>query len=637
MIKRYVLKWAKDEILTFSTGHINRIDFLFFFECRELNTTPNIPSPEELLKTKYPDILRHIDISDLQTIADRVMIVVDGLDELQGMYDVEDSEDTSPTTITIKHLIDTNSTMLKGHQTIVCGRPKACGFLQTKMKGQKMKCIEVCGFDQKKTIEYIERFFKNDLPRAKQIKEIVKRPIIRILSGVPVFLWIICLLYSEDFEEEITSVTELYTYALVTFLQKHLRGCNKTFEKQSLSTLTNTKEFAEIVFSLAKLSCKMYMEHKIIFTDDDIKDIKCSIPLEKTGFISKYSVGKLAEETYQFKHLAFQEHLCALYICLVKDVSQYNTDRELSSCITTILGLRRLVEEGKNQLFVAFYQRLEMVYKTSETWKERLSLTKTQQNTLITEYTTLINKRLLDTQNEILKKIKEKDARHVLLCDPYDETLELMREFREYGWLLEESFSETIRTCAVDMYASPSKSPEILDFLRSLKINQIFRLTLYILDVGKEFITEADYGDLISMVEKQIPKTAAICYYPRMILHQRFTVSRGPHAVEIHIVKRSEYKLSAKMKEPFDSFIIELLHIDTIGVDEVNDCHIFIADIIDHMMASQGRKTVVIEPVFRRQGDFEIWSLLKQRIHNEFSHMEHFDKIEIRDQHMHIF
>ena len=62
MIKRYVLKWAKNEILTSSTDNAKHIDFLFFFECRELNTTPNICSPEEMLKTKYPDILEHINI-----------------------------------------------------------------------------------------------------------------------------------------------------------------------------------------------------------------------------------------------------------------------------------------------------------------------------------------------------------------------------------------------------------------------------------------------------------------------------------------------------------------------------------------------------------------------------------------------
>ena len=41
MINRYVLKWAKEEILTGSRSK-EKIDFLFFLECRELNTKPDL-------------------------------------------------------------------------------------------------------------------------------------------------------------------------------------------------------------------------------------------------------------------------------------------------------------------------------------------------------------------------------------------------------------------------------------------------------------------------------------------------------------------------------------------------------------------------------------------------------------------
>ena len=41
MINRYVLKWANEEILT-ETNDMAKIDFLFFLECRELNTKPNL-------------------------------------------------------------------------------------------------------------------------------------------------------------------------------------------------------------------------------------------------------------------------------------------------------------------------------------------------------------------------------------------------------------------------------------------------------------------------------------------------------------------------------------------------------------------------------------------------------------------
>ena len=344
MFQRYVLKWAKDEILT-GAGNDGKIDFLFFFECRVLNTMPNIKSFEELLKEKYPQLCPHIDLSDLQNIADRIMIIVDGLDELQGIYDEDVQKGTFPTTELVKRMINTKSSILKGHKTIVGGRPNACEFIKSKMmQTQKIKTIEVCGFNESKSIEYIERFFQADVKRAEKVKEIIKRPNIRVMSSVPVFLWVICLLYSEDFEEEINSVTELYTYGLFTFLKNHLRG-NKNLESRGLSALVSTKEFGEMVYSLSKLSVKTYMKHQVVFTDDDIEGVQCPIHLEQTGFIVKYSVGKFGIETYQFKHLVFQEFLCALYLCLAKGVSKYNTNRELSSCTPTILGIHYLVRE----------------------------------------------------------------------------------------------------------------------------------------------------------------------------------------------------------------------------------------------------------------------------------------------------
>ena len=130
------------------------------------------------------------------------------------------------------------------------------------MQSQKIKLVEVCGFDEKKTIEYIyyniymDCFFRGDWERGEQVKEAIKRNNLRIMSSVPVLLWVMCLLYSEDFGEEINSSTEIYTYGLFTFLKTHLQS-NKNLEDQNLKALVSTKEFSEIVYSLSKLSVKL--------------------------------------------------------------------------------------------------------------------------------------------------------------------------------------------------------------------------------------------------------------------------------------------------------------------------------------------------------------------------------------------
>ena len=106
------------------------------------------------------------------------------------------------------------------------------------------------------------------------------------------------------------------------------------------------------------------MNHQVVFTDDDIKCIKCPIHLEQTGLIVKHSIGNSGGEMYQFKHLAFQEYLCSLYLCLNEDVSKYKTNRELTSCAPTILGIQHLASEQSNQLFVEFYQNM-IAYKNT--------------------------------------------------------------------------------------------------------------------------------------------------------------------------------------------------------------------------------------------------------------------------------
>ena len=166
----------------------------------------------------------------------------------------------------MKRMIDPKSDVLKGHKTIVGGRHNACESIISKMKDTSIKIVEVCGFSENKSIEYIEHFFGSDVQRANKVKEVIKRPNIRVMSNVPVLLWVICLLYSEDFGEEINTVTELYVFGLFTFLKNHIRG-QESSEKIGLSSFVKSQHFGEIVYSLSILSAKTYMANKVVFTD----------------------------------------------------------------------------------------------------------------------------------------------------------------------------------------------------------------------------------------------------------------------------------------------------------------------------------------------------------------------------------
>ena len=78
-----------------------------------------------------------------------------------------------------------------------------------------------------------------------------------MMSNFPILLLVICLLYSGDFEEEKTSVTELFVYCLLTFLKNHVRG-QENPGNIGLSSFVTSQHIGEIVYSLSTLSVKTY-------------------------------------------------------------------------------------------------------------------------------------------------------------------------------------------------------------------------------------------------------------------------------------------------------------------------------------------------------------------------------------------
>ena len=616
MIKRYVLKWAKDEILTDNNG---RIEFLFFLECCELNAKPNLKSLDQLLREGYPHVFKHLDLFDLQNISDRVMIVVDGLDELQGIYK-NVSEDT--TTKLIKTMVNTKSTLLKGHKTIACGRPKACEFIKSKMPPQKTKLVEVCGFDEKKTIEFIECFFKGDLKRAKKVKEIIKRPNPRVMSSIPMLLWAICLLYSEDFDEEIDSATELYTYGLFTFLKKHLRG-NKNLEEQNIRNLVSTQKFSEIVYSLAKLSVKTYMRHQMVFTDDDIKEIHCPIHLEQSGLIVKHSTGNGCE-AYQFKHLVFQEYLCALFLCLAKGVSQFRTNRELSSCTPTILGIHCLISEGTSQLFVPFYRSLLIVHNIS----------RSKRSFLKTLYERYYYRKFINRHSKIAKMIeqhikKDEYGRKRLICDNSDYKFnELMRNFRESKRLMDEDKLQDLLTeCYIKVTQFNKRSSlEILEFLKSLKVQSINKLGLISSLDGR--FEKSDF-DLIEISQKSstlwiIFSNNCTWYSSKKCMTCMYISKKDLLASNFNAV------LSTEIKECHTSYVVKLPHnyniIQSASEEILDNIFQLVTNLIEEVLANDDKESLTIEKIL----NLEQHERLICKIEDEFKHREdYFDKIKI--------
>jgi len=365
LIDNFILKWASNEVLV-----EENINFLFHFTCRKLNTIAENISIEKLFAMQFPEIFSNVSMDELQWLAPRVMIIVDGLDELQGIYSKK------PCSTMLQHvynLIDTKGNFLKNHRSIVCGRPKACEDIRSKLRKSKniIKTVEVCGFNSENVQKYITRFFQ-DKKKKEEEAELIRQVIkdsndLNVMASVPVFLSVICNVYSEGLvTHKIQSNTELYLYTCLVFVRNHLQ-MSSNHEYNDLFQLVDDEKLMKILISLAKLSAQTYMNDQVLFTDDDVRKLNCPIHLEQTGFIVKSSQNAMCKAVYQFRHLVLQEFLCSLYIAFTKDVKAFILNRELTSCTPTLLGLHRLMRSKDNELFTLLFENLTKACK-SRNW-----------------------------------------------------------------------------------------------------------------------------------------------------------------------------------------------------------------------------------------------------------------------------
>ena len=369
LIDMFTFKWAKKEL------RCQDFNFVFKFTCREINEiSDEVHSLEDFFKRTFPDIFDIIDLHELAEISEKILIIVDGLDELRDIYQIDDygklTTNENAYLRVVSDLINPKcNKMFKNHKTFACGRPKASEFIKAQLTQKcKIKTIEVCGFNRDNIRKYILNFFDKDQVKAIKVQRTIDSSSnLMIMSSVPVFLWVICSVYNENLiDTEINTNTELYFYACLIFLRNHLQTPSNKYT--NLIDVVNDQAIIEVVYSLMVLSVKTYMQNQVIFTDKDIKEANCPIHLEQTGFIVKYSRGNTDESKYQFRHLILQEFLCALYICVTKNISPFISNRELSSCKPTIYGIHRIIEEAKNEVYKTFYSALKIIHNKNSTF-----------------------------------------------------------------------------------------------------------------------------------------------------------------------------------------------------------------------------------------------------------------------------
>ena len=354
LFQNYILKWAYGEILNGEDG-MPRIDFLFFFTCRELNelSQSEFSSSESMLEEGFPEVFKLISVEQLKDVSHRVGIFVDGidefryLDEMKGINSKKHFNSSSPLTKAFYRLVEPHSSIfLEQKKVLLAGRPEACEIMKSVFSERvDTRMVEVCGFSEKSVNSYIDQTFKDKPELILTTKtKINESENLKAMSSVPVYLWIICLLFGEENTiESPKTTTELFIYGCLIYLCQHLK---EKFQKvkYKLSDICQNNDILKLLLDVAKFSYQATVERKVVFDEKAVTNLCCS-NIEDTGFVVRCcrDIKDKQVVVYQFRHLVLQEFLCALYIHQRGiSMSTVLKTKQFRSCLPVLAGLQGL-------------------------------------------------------------------------------------------------------------------------------------------------------------------------------------------------------------------------------------------------------------------------------------------------------
>ncbi|KAI2646713.1 hypothetical protein H4Q32_030634 [Labeo rohita] len=301
---------AQKIMLDYASGNIRREEFdcLFHLKCKELNLISGEQSLAELLS--HNSNLASDQISQiLQKSPEKVLILIDGFDELRFSYSDPSSmpklshvSEKGPLEASLKAL-------LKGHILsesflLVTTRSTATKTLGGLLK-HPQRFTEIIGFSEKEVEEYFQRFFQNEDLSRKAFECVKANETLITACSIPVICWIICTVMRERFSDgaDVTSgletTTSIYVDFVSTLLEHHSQGLS-----QSVMILLR---------SLGQLAERGMLEKQVLFEEKSV----CDTVSDPAGspFLCKFLFKRrIRQETmFSFMHLSFQEFFTALY------------------------------------------------------------------------------------------------------------------------------------------------------------------------------------------------------------------------------------------------------------------------------------------------------------------------------------
>ncbi|XP_056098390.1 NACHT, LRR and PYD domains-containing protein 1 homolog isoform X2 [Rhinichthys klamathensis goyatoka] len=307
-VQKIMMDWASGVL------YKGRFDIVFHLKCKEINRIPGEKSLVEILSCSC-SLTSHEISQILQQSPEKVLVVIDGFDELKLPQDIND---TSAHTDLLQKAppVDTLCALLRGRILpesflLVSSRSTATDTLSKDLLKGPQRFSEIVGFSEKGVEEYFQKFFQNEEHYRDAYTYVKANETLITACSIPVVCWIICTTIQERFKyganktSGLETTTSIYVDFVCTLLQHHCQGLS-----QSVPTLLR---------SLGELAERGMQEQQVLLDEKSVNET-ISDPAGNP-FLCKFLFKRRIRQgtMFSFMHLSFQEFFCALYYVLLDE------------------------------------------------------------------------------------------------------------------------------------------------------------------------------------------------------------------------------------------------------------------------------------------------------------------------------
>ena len=307
LAKQIVYHWANHDLY-------EEFDLCLYFQCRQLNDFNQENCGKRSKSEMLEEFVKKMLDCDVLDIDMRLLIVIDGLDEL---FDIDDDNSI------IFQVLDKQNEMYRESSIIITGRPHIASVIDTTTKDiGEFKVVEIKGLSDEDKQEYISKFLKcNGL--SSEMEKVIGKAIDpsgdnSAMLCMPQFLSSVCCVFVLNGKKKLESATELYTWILYLLLRQHVCERDPMCHKLFIPNVFNSCK--EIILLLSKISFHLYEKNEIIFEKSEFDTVFKKID-ELGSKVQKDFVNGLFEEVsdnfgekLQYKHLTLMEFMAAVHI-----------------------------------------------------------------------------------------------------------------------------------------------------------------------------------------------------------------------------------------------------------------------------------------------------------------------------------